>query len=140
VIATLDANILASSAIAPAGGMLAQLFDRWKRREYEVAISEHIYLEMQRALNSSYFQSRLSPSQIADFLTLIRTRATIVPITVTVQGVATHPEDDLVLATAVSAPADYLVTGDRQLLRLGMYQGVTILRARNFIAALPSTV
>jgi predicted nucleic acid-binding protein len=50
--------------------------------------------------------------------------------------VATHPEDDLVLATAVSAHADYLVTGDRKLQRLGSYQGVRILSPREFLAVL----
>ena len=50
--------------------------------------------------------------------------------------IATHPEDDLVLATAVSAQADYLVTGDRQLLALGTYQGVRNVRAREFIDTL----
>jgi predicted nucleic acid-binding protein len=58
------------------------------------------------------------------------------PITVHVSGVATHPEDDLVLATAVSAEADYLVTGDRHLLSLGQYQGVRIVTPRDFAAIL----
>ncbi len=58
------------------------------------------------------------------------------PITVTVQGVASHPEDDLILATAVSARADYLVTGDRQLLALGTFQGVQIVSPRDFVAIL----
>ena len=50
-----------------------------------------------------------------------------------VRGVATHPEDDLVLATAVSGQVDYLVTGDRQILRLGMYEGVTIISPAAFL-------
>jgi predicted nucleic acid-binding protein len=59
-----------------------------------------------------------------------------------VQGVASHPEDDLILATAVSAQADYLVTGDRQLLALGRYQGVEIVTPRAFatILGLPTSV
>jgi predicted nucleic acid-binding protein len=46
------------------------------------------------------------------------------PISVEVVGVATHPEDDVILATAVSADVDYLVTGDVQLQRLRAYRGV----------------
>jgi predicted nucleic acid-binding protein len=53
-----------------------------------------------------------------------------------VQGVASHPEDDLILATAVSAQADYLVTGDRQLLALGEYQGAQIVTPRAFATIL----
>lgn len=67
---------------------------------------------------------------------LLRDEATITPITTIVQGVATHQEDDLILATAVSAGADYLVTGDQQLQALGSYRGVTILSTRAFLNVL----
>lgn len=53
-----------------------------------------------------------------------------------VTSVATHPEDDLVLATAVSAQVDYLVTGDRQLQRLDTFQDVRILSPRQFLTIL----
>ena len=66
----------------------------------------------------------------------MRHEAEVTPITVRVAGVATHPEDDLVLATAVSAGADYLVTGDRQLQKLGRHGSVTILSPRGFLALL----
>jgi predicted nucleic acid-binding protein len=42
----------------------------------------------------------------------------------------------VILATAVSARADYLVTGDRQLLALGEYQGVQMVTPRDFLAIL----
>jgi hypothetical protein len=54
----------------------------------------------------------------------------------TIASGATHPEDDLVLAAAVSAAADYLVTGDRQIRRLGSYQGVTIISPSDSLALL----
>ena len=40
------------------------------------------------------------------------------------------------LATAVSAAADYLVTGDKQLQRLGGYQGVAIVTPRDVFTRL----
>ena len=51
---------------------------------------------------------------------------------------ATHPEDDLVLAAAVSARSDYLVTGDKKLQDLRSYQGVTIVTPREFLTILES--
>jgi predicted nucleic acid-binding protein len=44
----------------------------------------------------------------------------------------THPEDDLVLAAAISAIADYLVTGDRQLQRIAHFHDVEIVTPRAF--------
>ena len=62
----------------------------------------------------------------------------MVPLTVQVAGVATHPEDDLILATAVSSGADYLVTGDRRLRAVGAYADVAILSPREFLTLLAS--
>jgi len=39
----------------------------------------------------------------------------------------------LVLGTAVAAGADYLVTGDAGLLRIGEFRGVQIVTAREFL-------
>jgi predicted nucleic acid-binding protein len=57
-----------------------------------------------------------------------------------VHEVTTHQEDDLILATAVSAKADYLVTGDSKLQQVGTYQGVAILSPRRFLEILMQEV
>jgi predicted nucleic acid-binding protein len=50
-----------------------------------------------------------------------------------VQGVATHPEDDPILATALSAGADYLVTGDRRLRdRVPLFRGIPLISPSEF--------
>jgi predicted nucleic acid-binding protein len=49
---------------------------------------------------------------------LIVSKATIVVLTISISGVTTHPEDDLVLAVAASARVDYLLAGDKPLQRL----------------------
>lgn len=63
---------------------------------------------------------------------LLLRQTELTEITVLVHGVATHPEDDRVLETAISAGADYLVTGDAALLRLGHYQSVALISPRHF--------
>jgi len=66
----------------------------------------------------------------------LREHAEVIPVTAELAGVATHPEDDAILATAVSARADYLVTSDKQLQRLGSYAGVTSLAPHDFLIQL----
>ncbi len=47
------------------------------------------------------------------------------------------PKDDMIVATAVAARADYLVTGDRRhLIVLGHYEGIRILSPRAFLSEL----
>ncbi len=59
-------------------------------------------------------------------------------ITETVHNIATHIEDDLILATAVSAKADYLVTGDGPLLqKVGdSYREVNLVTPSEFLQIL----
>ncbi len=67
---------------------------------------------------------------------LLASEAVDTALSITVQGIATHPEDDLILSTAVSAQAEYLVTGDRHLQAIGSFRGVTIVSPRQFLAVL----
>jgi putative PIN family toxin of toxin-antitoxin system len=107
---------------------------RWLAWTYVLAISDHILTnELPRTLANPYFRRHLTPENAAEATDVIRRLARLVPITVEVHGVATHPEDDLVLATAVSARADYLVTGDTRLQALGSYEGVQIVSPRAFL-------
>jgi len=100
---------------------------------FELLISDHLIAEVKRTLAKPFFLAHCDPDVRIATLEALRKVATQVTISATVVGIATHPEDDLVLATAVSANADYLVTGDKQLLRLGSIQGITIINPRDFL-------
>ena len=135
--AVIDANSLVSASLTdltPPG----RLVSLWHEDQFELIMSEYLFAEVERTLAKPFFRSLLSSARIADFLQMLRVDATFVPLTETVVGVATHPEDDFVLATAASARADFLVTGDHDLLRLGAFRGTVIVSARDYLAMLPS--
>ena len=48
------------------------------------------------------------------------------------------PDDDAVLACAVAAHAEVIVSGDRELLALGSYEGIPIITAVQLIARIAS--
>lgn len=135
--AVLDTNILASGTVT-ASTPPGQILDAWHDGQFELVTSEHIIDELERTLQKPYFQKYVAANDIASFIDLLRNEAIVIPITVNIEGLATHPEDDLILATAVSAKADYLVTGDGPLLRKvgNSYQGVTILTPSDFLKRL----
>lgn len=57
----------------------------------------------------------------------------IIKITQTLKVVSDDPDDDMVIECAVSSRADYIVSGDRHLLRIENYQGIAIVNARTFL-------
>jgi len=129
-----DANVLASGFVGkPATSPPAAFLNAWQAQLYTLVLSDNILTELAHTFIRPYFRQRLTAQEAADDLALLRQRARIIPITVTVQGVATHPEDDLVLATALRGNVDYLVTGDGNLHRLGSYQSITIVTPRHFV-------
>ena len=134
--AVVDANVLATGSLTELTAPCRSL-NLWEVGQFELIVSEHLLDEVDYTLDKSYFRSRLTPEQIARFRRLLRRRATATPITVQVSGVATHPEDDLVLAAALSAQADYLVTGDGPFRRrVPSYQGVRLVSPSEFLEIL----
>lgn len=138
IAAVLDTNTLAAGIVgsrnpaSPPGALVAA----WRHGTLDLVTSEHILTELRRTLEKPYFRRRISPDDARAVEALLRRYARVVPITAQVAGVASHPEDDLVLATALSAGVPYLVSGDAGLQRVGRYQGVTILSPRAFLQLL----
>ena len=134
----LDVNVLASGVLGflqpstPPGLLLRA----WRVGSFRLLISEHILTNLQRALAKTYFRRRLTAAETNAFLALLRQEATLVPITALVHGVAPDTEDDLVLATALSGQANYLVTGDVAFQDLHSYQGIRIVSPRAFLEIL----
>jgi len=64
--------------------------------------------------------------------------ATVVKVEPIAPVIADDPEDDAVLACALGAHADAIVSGDRHLLRLQIYQGIPVLTAPELLARLMS--
>lgn len=136
ILLTPDANVLASGIThehTPPGRLLGE----WSAGRIQFVVSEPLLKEVQQALAKPYFQ-RLRPIDVLTReIAALSTGSVMVEVSRSVQGVATHPEDDVILATALSGSAAFLVTGDHDLLRLGSYEGVTIVTVRAFLAMLP---
>ncbi|MGH6917272.1 MAG: putative toxin-antitoxin system toxin component, PIN family, partial [Geminicoccaceae bacterium] len=56
-----------------------------------------------------------------------------------VRGVVRDPNDDMVVACALKASADYIVTRDKDLLSLGAHEGIRIVTPRQFLDLLDAS-
>ena len=69
-------------------------------------------------------------------MSILSRGATIVSVRRVRRIVEEDPEDDLVLATALTGGASYVVSGDRHLLDLGRFEGVRIVRVEEMLRIL----
>lgn len=130
--ALFDTNVLVSGFASP-GGTPARLLERWSRGEFVLLVSDVVIVELRRTLRNDYFSRLFTPEMVEANIDLLAREAEWVTVTTEVSGVASHVEDDLILATALSAGADALVTGDRALLDLGSFTDTRILTPAEFL-------
>ena len=134
--AVVDANVLISSVIAPLGHS-RQIFNAWRDGAFLLVTSPGILEEVSRRLAHPRIANRYSISsedRIA-VLRLLKAESMITPGSRDV-SVTRDPTDDKVIAAALETGAEYIVTGDKNLLTLGKYEGVGILMPARFISAI----
>jgi len=133
--AVLDTNVFVSGVLRfdTAQSPPGQILHHWLAGDVRVVTSAPLRREIERTLANSSFAARIPHAVGLRWLRSLDELAVPTEISLPVTGVATHPEDDLILATAGSAAVDYLVTGDRQLQRLGVFEGAAIVSPGDFL-------
>lgn len=125
--------MLVSGAVASSGAV-KDLIDAWlAERLITVVTSDGILEEVERALARPYFAKRIGQPERTSYAAFLRREAVIVAPRTVVSAVPADPDDDAVLAAAIDGGVRYLVTGDHQLLELGTYRGVDIVRPRELM-------
>ncbi len=118
-----DSNILISAFLVK-GGVSYHLLEAARRGEFVLYLSEEILEETQKVL-LTYERIRrryhYSDESVMKFVQGVRFGAHNVSDLPKVQ-VSRDPKDDMVIATAIKAKADYLVTRDKDLLVLERYK------------------
>jgi putative PIN family toxin of toxin-antitoxin system len=135
--AVLDTNVLASGLIK-AGGPPGQILEAWVSRRFELILSDHILMELTRTLSKPYFQRIIPPEVALGHIARFRSACEFVTVVHPIEGVAGHAEDDLVLSAAVSAKADYLVTGDKVFHTIDSFSGVRLVSPQTFLEIVQS--
>jgi uncharacterized protein len=130
----LDSSVLVSGFLT-GGGPSATLLDLYREGAFEVYYSEWIVAEVERALRRprNIDRYRYTQEDVADFLDGLRESARLVRGASVVVPVTRDPSADPIIACAIAARADYLVTGDRDMLVLAEHQGIRILGPRAFL-------
>lgn len=131
--AVLDANVFVS-AILSAKGNPGKILNAWRDDKFLLLISRPILEELGRVLRYPKIKKRhrWSEQKIQTFLEDLSRLTIVTPGKLSLAIIADDPSDDRYLECAVEGEADYLVSGDDHLLRLGAYKEVLIVRPRQF--------
>lgn len=125
-----DTNVLFAAYIAR--GTCATLYEQ-ALATATLLTSEAILQEFEEKLIA---KGNVEADKAARTRTEIAANSSIVPIEPLAEPVCRDPDDDAILATAFAAYADFLVTGDKDLLVIGSYCGISIITPAECLARL----
>jgi len=123
-----DTNVIVSALVF--GGVPRLVLELAQVGRCQLFYSEAIQVEVRRALGEKFDWSEARLDEVLPALWNIG--ELIVPCN-RVNAVSDDPDDDRILECALSASADFVVLGDRHLLRLRTYKSISIVSPREFM-------
>jgi uncharacterized protein len=126
-----DSNVYVSTLAIP-GGVAGQVLHATTKAAVELFISRPILEEVLGVMSRKFARS---PEEVARTGLYLASVARIVTPERRVQVLADVP-DNRVLECAIMAGAEVIVTGDREMLPLGTWEGIQILSLRQFAGRL----
>jgi putative PIN family toxin of toxin-antitoxin system len=130
---TLDSNVIISALNF--GGKPLEVLDLARAGQIENAISNSIITETSRIL---YVKLYWEPEDITDAVNQIVSFSKYVHPECSLNVVLQDVDDNRVLECALAAQSDTIVTGDTDLLVLGNFRGITIVKPSDYLEDLRS--
>jgi len=132
----LDPNVIISAAIAR--GAPRQVFDHWLEGEaYELVVSAALVAEVAEVLSRPHIRRLVSPAEAIRLIEVLERLATSCEDPASVVAYTPDPDDDYLIALALAAEAEVIVSGDAH---LAAYAGAgpRVLTPRDFLELLES--
>jgi len=139
----IDTNVFISYLLSSQGASVIQeVFAAWLGGELTLLVPEALLDEIPETVKTKpRLAKRIPPKNLEEFLATIQELSEEVPqIKNPIPTVTRDPKDDYLLAYALVGGADYLVTGDEDLIALqGQIRELEILTPRQFSKLLSSS-
>lgn len=125
----LDTNVLVSGIFF--SGPPAEILRAWSQGKFRLVLSPEILDEYTRV--SADLAGKFQDIGIRRILELIVVHSEVCAPAVLSQRVCEDPHDDKFFAAAVGSGTNIIVSGDKHLLKVSIYQGISVLTPRQFI-------
>lgn len=125
----LDTNVFVSGVFF--SGPPYQILKAWKDQKLQIVISLEIldeYFRIGKELSVQFPKTDLNPA-----LELIATKAELIEGAMLHEVVCDDPDDDKFFACAIAGDANLVISGDKHLLKMSGYQGIKVVKPRQFV-------
>jgi putative PIN family toxin of toxin-antitoxin system len=126
----LDTNVYISALMF--GGLPGSLLDLAFLQSFVLVASPALLDELDEKLRLKF---EVPSEDAAMIRAKLESTAEIVRPDMVLNVITDDPDDDRVLECAVNGHVDYIVTGDRHLLKLSTYEAIPIITVREFLDA-----
>ena len=127
----LDTNVIISALFWK--GNPRKVYDLIRQGMLVMLLSDDMEKEFIRVLG--YEKFGLSPQEMMPFLRDLRTHARHVETNSKISAVIVDPSDNIFRECALDGNADFIISGDKHLLEIGVFRGIKIVRAGEFLSA-----
>lgn len=125
----IDTNVFISGVFF--SGPPYQILKAWQNRDLQIVISLEIldeYYRVGEEISAQFPEADLNPT-----LELVTTKAELIEDARLDETVCDDPDNDKFFACAIAGGADLIISGDKHLLKMAGYQGIKVVRPRQFI-------
>lgn len=134
--AVIDTNIWVSALLL--GSNALAIVDALDANQFTLVLSNELLDELVRVIARPKLSAIIPNKRQERILTLIKEKAVFIKLA-DIRSVSRDPKDDMFLACALASNADYLVTGDEDLLCLKQHGVTEIISPASFLQILINT-
>ena len=128
----IDSNIIVS--ILKGSATLSLIYAAFKEGRFRLIISAEILKELSAVLYQP--RLRIDHQDIKELFSLIKLKAIRLKPRIKLTNACRDPKDNFILELGMEAKADFIVTGDKDLLMLKSFHGISILTPKEFLTRL----
>ena len=125
-----DTNVLVAAFATD--GLCSHLLRRANRGEFEIYVSPFILREFHEKLKTKLSLSQKETGEIMELLEQIVKIVNPEEQKIKIPNICRDKDDNFVIACGIASEADYIVTGDKELLKIKEYKSIRIINPREF--------
>jgi len=129
----LDTNVFIAGIFY--AGPPYQILKAWQEQRLDIVVSPPILEEYRRV--GKRLSLQFPGVDLTPILELVAARAVVVKTVELSEPVCDDPDDDKFIACAISGQSQYIVSGDKHLLKQSGYKGLEIVTPRQFLDKCP---